>query len=190
MKIESLGDYQMLINDKGDIVYPPVADRIVPVGENLFAVLYNGNYGIVNKFGRYVIPSVFEDAAAFSHGLIKMIKGYSFYYFNKLGVLIYMAPYVDEASDYDGEKIDVTNYDEDEYTHERQIAHGEVRIDSITEPQSNYSYLNDLLKNESEKVNTPSTKQNNVRETDSPKQNNVREKEYRQSSIFDVDNNL
>lgn len=141
MKIETLGNYQMLIDDDNNIVYPPVADRIVAVGENLYAVYASKKVGLIKSNGSLVVPFEFSQCSKFSHGLIKMEKGYSFYFYNKNGKLIYVANWADVVSDFDGEKICMTNYDEDPYTHQRQIASRDVYIDSITKSYDDYSNL-------------------------------------------------
>ncbi len=174
MRIERLGDYQMLINDEGQVVYPPVADRIIDIGENLFAVLCHDKYGIINRKGKFVVPLEFEECSTFSNGLVKMGRGYSYYYFNKVGNLIYLASGADEASDYDGHKINITNYDEDEYTHERQIAYGEVYIDSIFEPHGDYRFvLDNLFKPKTKAKSSTSEKE-------------IEKDNFKQGSIFDL----
>lgn len=141
MKIETRGDYQMLIDDAGHVVYPPVAHKIVDVGENLFAIYYGEKVGVIRADGRSLIPLQFDECGKFSHGLIKLEKGFSFYFYNKVGKLIYMATGADYVSDFDGEKISITNYDEDPYTHERQIAYGDVFIPSIKQPYFDYDSM-------------------------------------------------
>lgn len=153
MKIETLGNYQMLIDDDNNIVYPPIADKITAVGENLYAVMASNHIGLIRANGSLIVPFEFEQCSKFSHGLIKMEKGYSFYFYNKTGKLIYVACGADEVDDFDGEKICITNYDEDPYTHQRQIASRDVYIDSITKPYENYTYFKKASKKINKQVN-------------------------------------
>ena len=158
MKIEKHGDYQMLVDDAGHVVYPPVAEKIQDVGENLFAVYYSGKVGIIRADGRSLVPMEYDDCGKFSHGLIKLEKGFSFYFFNKAGKLIYLVTGADYVTDFDGEKISITNYDEDPYTHERQIAYGDVYIPSIKQPYFDYdSMKRTKSKNEDKEDSTKET---------------------------------
>lgn len=139
MKIEQVNDCKMLVDDQGNVVFPPIALDIKNVGEGVWAIKVHGDKapltGLIDSKGKLIVPyDEFVSCSMFCFGLIKMEDYTGFKYFNKDGVLVYLAKYVDYASDFDGRKIDLKNYDEDEFTHQRQIAYSEVFIDDITKP--------------------------------------------------------
>ncbi len=159
MKVDQMGVYKMLLNDENEIVFPPIADEIKPVGEALWAVYTGQRIGIINGQGKKVVPfDDYTECSTFSHGLIKLIRANGTYkYFNKLGKLIYVAQYVDYAMDFDGEKISLINYDEDFYTHERQVAQADVYIDSVEKPHPDVAKF---LKSSYEEVKSVEDDQN------------------------------
>lgn len=141
MNIAKQNEYQMLLNDNDEVVFPPIASKIVDIGENLFAVKIADKYGVIDTKGKTIIPFIFDDYSRFSYGLVVMeMTNEAFWVFNKDGVLIYKDSHVDNLGNFDGEFLYATNYDEDEFTHERQTNFGKVKIDSINKPLDNYDY--------------------------------------------------
>ena len=141
MKIETIGNKQVLVNDKNEIVFSANnVDRIVDLGENRFSVKINDKYGVIDEVGRFIVPAEFDECSVFSHGLVQLEKAYSHYFFNKKGVLILKIGYADEVSDFDGKCVNIANFDEDEYTHIRETAYSSIELTSIEKPYDDYDY--------------------------------------------------
>lgn len=174
MKIAKQNEYQMLLNDKDEVIFPPIASLIVDIGENMFAVRVVDKFGVIDSKGKTILPFKFDDYSKFSHGLVVMERNQTFFVFNAAGWLIYRDPYVDRLGGFDGEYLYATNYDEDEFTHERQTAFAKIRIESINKPMDNYEYNKRFLKEKTENENMTEKDRKGVN--------------YYQPSFFDLQN--
>lgn len=174
MKIARQNDYQMLLNDKGEVIFPPISSLIVDIGENMFAVKVVDKFGVIDSTGKTILPFKFDDYSRFSHGLVVMERNQTFLVFNTSGMLIYRDSHVDKLGGFDGEYLYATNYDEDEFTHERQTAFARIKIDSINKPMEYYEYNKRFLKNKAENSRLTETERKGAN--------------YYQPSFFDLQN--
>lgn len=84
-----LYDYKYgYVNNKGDMIIPPIYDYAGPFTEGLAHVLINGQYGFIDKTGKIVIKPEYEAASVFSDSLAAVRINGKYGYINKTGAMI------------------------------------------------------------------------------------------------------
>ncbi|MDJ1468254.1 WG repeat-containing protein [Xanthocytophaga flava] len=97
-----VGDTWGFINGNGQIVIPPIYERVGKFAEGMARVRKNGKWGIINTKGKEIIPPIYELIRDFSEGVTAVIqrkkKVLEAFYIDSTGKQLFAKTYVTDGS--------------------------------------------------------------------------------------------